>query len=261
MMRPWRRTPRYHDGPMRFSCTSVNPASVNHCGWGGTASRWVRWAAGLAGGAALGPILPHTRRMPWAAGVRVFLPPAAYPTHPPTHPDVLLLRGKQHPQVGHGARQRVRGVHRACGRGGAGQAGWAERSCLGCDEQRHAARETLPPCSTRTNHAGHAAGLEHAVRLANALPAGVWGEDGSPSAGCWLHNDLLPSPALPARMLTWRAGTPGKLTTAAPRPSAPAAARASTRCCPPTHSGRTCRWGRAGPRRRPAQGGARGPGW
>ena len=31
MMRPWRRTPRYHCGPMRFSCTSSKPAAVNHC--------------------------------------------------------------------------------------------------------------------------------------------------------------------------------------------------------------------------------------
>ena len=31
MMRPCRRTPRYHVGPMRFILTSANPALVNHC--------------------------------------------------------------------------------------------------------------------------------------------------------------------------------------------------------------------------------------
>lgn len=31
MMRPCRRTPLYHLGPMRVICTSLNPARVNHC--------------------------------------------------------------------------------------------------------------------------------------------------------------------------------------------------------------------------------------
>jgi len=31
MMRPWRRTPRYHFGPMRLIFTSVKPAFLNHC--------------------------------------------------------------------------------------------------------------------------------------------------------------------------------------------------------------------------------------
>lgn len=35
MMRPWRRTPRYQEGPMRFSWMSVKPAAVNHCRGGG----------------------------------------------------------------------------------------------------------------------------------------------------------------------------------------------------------------------------------
>ena len=50
MMRPWRRTPRYHEGPMRFSCTSVKPAAVNHCGRGGRAGRRAGSAGGQTGG-------------------------------------------------------------------------------------------------------------------------------------------------------------------------------------------------------------------
>lgn len=30
MIRPWRRTPRYHFGPILFNWTSLNPAFVNH---------------------------------------------------------------------------------------------------------------------------------------------------------------------------------------------------------------------------------------
>ena len=31
MISPWRRTPRYQEGPMRCSFTSVKPAAANHC--------------------------------------------------------------------------------------------------------------------------------------------------------------------------------------------------------------------------------------
>ena len=31
MMRPWRRTPRYHFGPIRLIFTSLKPAFWNHC--------------------------------------------------------------------------------------------------------------------------------------------------------------------------------------------------------------------------------------
>ena len=30
MIKPWRRTPRYHFGPILLICTSLNPAFVNH---------------------------------------------------------------------------------------------------------------------------------------------------------------------------------------------------------------------------------------
>ena len=49
MMRPWRRTPRYHCGPMRFSCTSVNPAAVNHCRQAAS-QQAAQMAGGRAGG-------------------------------------------------------------------------------------------------------------------------------------------------------------------------------------------------------------------
>ena len=61
MMRPWRRTPRYHCGPMRFSWMSVNPAAVNHWGQGGE-----RAGAGGAGGGVRQMVVlqQHCTRLP-----------------------------------------------------------------------------------------------------------------------------------------------------------------------------------------------------